>query len=129
MSGAKGHQTRPITNSSHYLFVKPPKMPKDMNYSFHLANIPHQGMRNAQRTRQLRSALRVTALHRQGNRWSDAENESETDEGLLTHAVSKDRDLNLSSTHPKTPQTAADTLIPPGLSLPTRTKAYADRRM
>lgn len=40
MSGAKGHQTRPITNSSHYLYVKPPKMPTDMNYSFHLANIP-----------------------------------------------------------------------------------------
>lgn len=66
MSGAKGHQTRPITNSSHYLFVKPPKMPKDMNYLFHLANIPDQGMQNAQRMRQLHSALRVTALHRQG---------------------------------------------------------------
>lgn len=101
MSGAKGHQTRPITNSSHYLFVKPPKMPTDMNYLFHLANIPHQGMRNAQRTRQLHSALRVTALHRQGNRWSDAENESETDEGLLAHAVSQDRDLDLSSARPE----------------------------
>lgn len=103
MSRAKGHQTRPITNSSHYLFVKPPKMPTDMNYSsvFHLANIPYQGMRNAQRTRQLCSALRVTALHRQGNRWSDVENESETDEGLLAHAVSQDRDLDLSSARPK----------------------------